>query len=50
MSIGALAAPPHALRDAANGRLAFRVWRIFSSRAHGGRYVAINGVRRVDWT
>jgi pimeloyl-ACP methyl ester carboxylesterase len=33
------------LRTLATGRLAFRVWRAVSPDAHGGRYLAVDGIR-----
>jgi pimeloyl-ACP methyl ester carboxylesterase len=45
VAIATLGATSHQLRDAATGRLAFRIWRAFSRDAHGGHYAALNGVR-----
>ena len=44
LSVGALGAASHALRDMTNGRLAFRIWRTLSPTAHGGHSIAVNDI------
>jgi pimeloyl-ACP methyl ester carboxylesterase len=45
VAAGPLAAASQALHDGTARRVAFRVWRIVSPEAHGGGYVAVNGIR-----
>jgi pimeloyl-ACP methyl ester carboxylesterase len=45
VSIATLVAASWVLLDASSGLLAFRLWRTLAPEAHGGRYIAVNGIR-----